>query len=453
MRKYLWMLALLVLFNACGKAENETINETLTNQEVQLETDKTKENEIEENEVEENISEENELEIEETKTEEKELEENIRRNGFVFSTQYTIEDYCHGCYIVSKNNGLLKGVLDKDGKEILPVKYDDIWFLNADALKDGKQENLYIQTKYENDYTVIDETGKKILDKKVICADYWFETTSENSYYFVEVDTEDDYMIHFYREDGSLLSSGDYLCFKDERSFDLVSISDEIWISDNNYILNICLTYEKSYLSYYSDLYTILFDKNHQMIKKWDNVSLVGKEILNNNFTFYIKDSDEYLSYSIDNAGNFMENGVFQENENSLYTIADVYSYKNVLMKKDSLVIDLTESSTLGKNNDIRLYKSNNTWKLVDSKGVPLYEDRYYECIKSKDCYFLMNEDNQMCLIDRDGNLLIDYEYLMYDGEKIYFMGKVLGYDNFWVGDDGVSIVFDSEVYFFGENN
>ena len=449
MKKYLWMLMFLVLFNACGKSENENINETLTNQEVQLETEKTKENEVEKNEVEENKSGESELEIEESKTEEKELEEDIRRNGFVFSTEYTIEDYCHGCYIVSKSNGLLKGVLDKNGREILPVKYDDIWFLNADALKDGKQENLYIQTRYENDYTVIDENGKKILDKQVTCADYWFETTSENSYYFVEGDTEN-YKINFYRKDGSLFSSGDYLCFTDEKNFYLVSMSNEVWISENNYILTIVLFYNSNFDN---DVYTVLFDKNHQMIKKWDNVSLVGQEILNNNFTFYIKDADEYLSYSIDNVGNFIENGVFQENENSLYTIADVSSYKNVLMRKDLLIIDLTESHTLGKNNDIRLYKSNNTWKLVDSKGVPLYDDRYYEYIESKDCYFLMNADNQMCLIDRNGNLLIDYEYLMYDGEKIYFMGKVLGYDNFLVGDDGVSIVFASEVYFFGENN
>ena len=36
-----------------------------------------------------------------------------------------------------------------------------------------------------------------------------------------------------------------------------------------------------------------------------------------------------------------------------------------------------------------------------------------------------MNENNQLCLIDRDGNKLMDYEYLTSDGRKIYFKGIV----------------------------
>lgn len=57
----------------------------------------------------------------------------------------------------------------------------------------------------------------------------------------------------------------------------------------------------------------------------------------------------------------------------------------------------------LGKENEIRLYKSNDTWKLVDSNDNLLYEERYYECYKDSSCYSLANEDDEMCLIDRNG--------------------------------------------------
>ena len=184
MKKYLWILMFLILFNACVKEE---INENVTNQKVQLEDEEIEEKEIEKKE---------------NKKEEKEVEEAIQQNGLVFSTEYTVEDYCHGCYIVSKNDGLLRGVFDKKGKEILPIKYDDVYFLNADALKNGEEENLYIQTRYENDYTVVDEDGKQILDKEVVCADYWLGTVEENSYYFVEKNTENQ-KINFYKKDGS----------------------------------------------------------------------------------------------------------------------------------------------------------------------------------------------------------------------------------------------------------
>ena len=33
-------------------------------------------------------------------------------NGLLFSTEYDVVDYCQGCFIVSKNDGLLYGVLD-----------------------------------------------------------------------------------------------------------------------------------------------------------------------------------------------------------------------------------------------------------------------------------------------------------------------------------------------------
>ena len=63
---------------------------------------------------------------------------------------------------------------------------------------------------------------------------------------------------------------------------------------------------------------------------------------------------EEYQSYSIDSIGNFVENGIFQENEKSLYTIYETSS-KKLLMKKDSFMSSLASTYILGKNSDIKL--------------------------------------------------------------------------------------------------
>lgn len=144
--------------------------------------------------------------------------------------------------------------------------------------------------------------------------------------------------------------------------------------------------------------------------------------------------------------GNFTKNGLFEENDNSKYTLGQY----GILQRKQW--IDEPEEYRLGKDKNIRLYTSNSTWKLEDENGNPIYDERYYECIYRDECYFLVNEDNQMCLIDRNGNKLVDYEYLTYDGKYGYFMGIAFDSDNFFVGDDGVSFVSGNEVYFFGVN-
>lgn len=126
-------------------------------------------------------------------------------NGWIFSTEYDVEDYCHGCFIVSKNDGLLYGVLDRNGEEILPVKYDDIEFMNSEEIGEGKNENLYIHTKYENQCTVVNSKGEVVLDKDVSYVDYELGTGDSDSAFFVEKSEQNDW-VHFYKEDGTLLS-------------------------------------------------------------------------------------------------------------------------------------------------------------------------------------------------------------------------------------------------------
>ena len=93
--------------------------------------------------------------------------DNIRKIGngsAIFSTNYKIEDYCNGDFIVSKSDGLLYGVINIQGKEIIPVQFDNISFMNDEKVVNGDSKNIYIKAKYEDQYSIYNENGEKILD-------------------------------------------------------------------------------------------------------------------------------------------------------------------------------------------------------------------------------------------------------------------------------------------------
>lgn len=423
---YACIAVCVALLGGCGQAESEIAKESTVNLEDSMGKMEASAEVVEEDSVVEG------------------LQADEVSDGLIFLTDYIVEDYCHGCFIVSKNDGLLYGVLDKKGEEILPVKFDDITFMNSDELEKGTDTILYIKTKYEDEYTVVDQNGKKLLDKNVEYTSYAIDAVNDNSYCFVE-NNRDNHILNFYKKDGTYISEIDYYSFMDESAIACIdgSTVDTVWISENNYIINVV----GFFLDGSAFGHTTVFDKEHKIVKEWQQPVYLNWELLNNVFTFYTSENG-YRSYSIDKNGTLVENGFFKENDLSDYTIINDF-----FVRKSFLDTQKTEDKayTLGMNNEIKLYQSNDTWKLVDASNNPLYDERYYGCFEKSGCYFLINEDNQMCLIDRNGKRLVDYGYLTWNGSEGQFKGMVLTSDNFFVGDDGVCFVQGSEVYLFSE--
>lgn len=360
----------------------------------------------------------------------------------VFTTEYTVEEYCHGCYIVSKNDGMLYGVLDKTGGELVPVKYDSIYFLNEEAVKEGRDTVLYIQAVYEDEYAVFTHTGSQILDKEVKYTEYKLGTITEDSYCFMHDDKEDSIM-YLYKKNGEIVTSIDYSEIWNQYCDTETSepyLGGLLWVSENNYGITIFdISYNNS-----GDSCFLLFDKNHQVIRSWPWFSDMYDIIDDVLMLHEVENREviEYKTYSIDRDGNFQDLGPFQENEASKYKIAPRggLSFKTDYVYKGQVRFE---------NENAKLYSSNDTWKLEDAEGNPLYDERYYKCALADDGYFLMNEDNQICLIDNAGKMLLDYGYLTCDNDNIYFMGAAITDQNHFVGDDGVSFVLGSDVYFF----
>lgn len=381
-------------------------------------------------------------ETEEARIEETEemVSADLIENGLIFSTEYEVEDYCQGCFIISKNDGLLYGVIDMKGEEILPIKYDDIEFLNKDRVKDGIDTILYLQTKYENEYTVINSMGQEILDKKVQIIDYKIGECNSESAFFRE-DEEEDILhtkfIRFYKEDGTLLS---------ELNCNSSYVSGTSMISPDYYLLSIANYEQDGYK--FSVLFqgTYLYDKNNEIVQEWEgrNVSTFY-QIEGERLAFYLQGNDGSTEkWLIDSAGNTEYQETFDSDSFEAVVASDML--KNTNSNRDNY--------NLGETGNIKLYLSNDTWKLEDMNGKALYDDRYYSCTKKEECFLLSNEDNQVCMIDRNGKLIIDYGWLELKDDTYYFEGRKIDSDYFFEGDDGVCFIVkndnENQVYFFG---
>lgn len=349
-----------------------------------------------------------------------------KKNGAVlFSTEYDIEDYCQDCFIVSKTDGLLYGVVDMNGKEILPVSYDDIYFLNKDDVVEGYQSNVYLKAEYEDEVYIFNNKGNQIFDIDVSCVDDKIIDADENSPFFYSKETK-----MFYREDGSELFN------YEDANIDPIK---GYWISNEYY-----LSY--SY-SNYNVCNVCLYNVNDGLVKTWGLSDVYSHEIVDGKMQAILEQiaysgsdsSIDFLKVIIDKNGNILEETRIDRSE--------------VQTKKEA------NTEYLGQNGDIKLYKTNSTWKLEDKDGNALYDERYYECYTyygdENDCYILLNEDSQPCLISRNGVKLVDYGFIdcVQDREEPLSLNGMKTDGRIYEGVDSVCFAVKNEglwdIYYF----
>ena len=85
---------------------------------------------------------------------ETEKEDTLEGKNYKITTEYDLEDYASGYVIVSKNDGLLYGVIDKDGNEVIPVEYDNIQLVRGEDEKSDRDE-VYFVCEYEGEEEVL----------------------------------------------------------------------------------------------------------------------------------------------------------------------------------------------------------------------------------------------------------------------------------------------------------
>lgn len=301
----------------------------------------------------------------------------------LFTTEYEVVDYVENAIIVSKNDGLLYGVLDNKGNVVIPVSYDSMWFLNKDDYINGYCD-IYISATYENVNFVFDINGTQIYksDNQINYAECIFK--SSNSPFFAEI-TDD--RIDYYTENFEFVGSVDKLGYSISGGYNV--LSDQC-----------CVVAKLGSIDFYDfkgNLINSLPDYYIWYKTKTDKgfVLLLTTATMTNNKIIYL-----------DKFGNITE----EEN----ITAKEEAEEKFKKIEK--------ENSTINYN----LYQSNSTWKLEDLDGNNLYDDRYYKRVSPSgrnECIFLTDEDNYVTTVGRKGNRYIGSGVIEFDGARVYLLG------------------------------
>ena len=365
-------------------------------------------------------------------------------NGFVFSTEYQIEDYCNGLFIVSKNDRRLYGVLDINGKEWIPLEYDEITFLNKYEVVDGEEDTLFLGLRYENYFTVLDDKKQSRISEvsgNVVYAEYSLGKAEDSSVIFAQNANEGgNRSVLLYSDTGELLLNVPW----GESKFTFQTM-----VSNKCFIVDIA----KSDYSAYS---TRLYNMKGEVLKEWEGTCMSN----GSSFLKYLEDDPEkaeiliyngnYEFWKIDAEGNASHVKTYAQSELEQITQSSILNSSQNNPSKNEYF-----------NDYFKLYQSNNTWKLEDLNGNQLYEERYYECHVSRSydgsyyqCFWLSNAENQAAMYNRFGQKVIDYGWLTVQdnaiyGWDLYFKGKEFEYSNCYAENTGICYIDGKDVYFF----
>lgn len=444
---------IMMSLSGCGKAEKSKENEVISN--------------VTNNEINATVNETEQLEDSaETMETDSETESEIDLNLPAFSTEYDIVDYKQGYIIVSKNDGLLYGVLDSEGNIVIPVEYDNIEFVRKDGGRNNPNDQEYFICEYEGSTKVVDADGNCLLDGDIEEVTPYCGSIDENSPCFYQIINQvsrtgegGNIFIDFYSQDIELLHRIEVFSNDDIDSEQcwiwtmqinrMELISNEYFLIDISGITS--SDAEREDANGY--LQIALYNMNGEMTYEWEeanrNIRDSGYSEKEEKFVFATLSSSgsvlKYALYGIDEAGNVTDMGTVERYDTDLNVLEEVEGVKDIL----------TDTYYLGENNEYILYQSNDTWKLEDLAGNPLYDMRYYDCWHKKDCFFLMNEDDEMCLINQYGEKIIDYGLITWNGENGVLFGSVITDDNFQ--SDGQAACFAvrngemKDIYIFGE--
>lgn len=374
---------------------------------------------------------------EESAEAEKKDSDAVENGDIIFETEYKIEDYCDGAFIVSKSDGLLYGVLNMKGEEILPVEYDNIYFINDDEVKSGENANVYILTTYEDKKEVYDVKGNKLFDEAVDTISYEIGTADNDAPFFITSNGETQER-KVYKENGDFLFS---ITLQPGATY-----AEIHWINPNLYLIaeteskvtgaaSVEMTSDGVYLC----------DANGNTLQQWDGgffSNVDGNE--GENYWIYLgMDDSTYSKVVIDPTGNvnIAESGL---------------SIDELQEKNAQLVMDSSHPYEyyIGENKDCKIYQTNDTWKYEDASGNPVYDERYFTLGMENGSYLFSNSDNQVCVITPNGKKTVDYGYIDLQDLNYNFQGIMLSDENLFADYNSVCFVENnngmSQVCYFG---
>ena len=348
-------------------------------------------------------------------------------SGKLFTTEYDVEDYCENMIIVSKSEGMVSGILDSKGKEILPLEYDEIEFFNKDSFVQGKDDALYLKIKYEGAVSIIDTNKKAIIKTtgyishvKTVLRD---EKNNKSPFFCETVNDKN----NVYNENGVKIGE----IAKPKGDEEIIWINNKYYCIKNKLGNGIAIyDYSGNKISQFDE-----FMSKYYIIDNSIKGIVITKKIYGYTYNPFNDENADIKLISISSDGKI---GV----EKNINTVED-------LTLEEEKLENMSEKDLRTYN----LYNSNGTWKLEDINGRTLYENRYFERLTPNgmnDCVALTNEDNSVCIIGRQGTRYVDFGILRYapDSKEILMKSgkeKEVKINNVFEGKDSIIIPVSGE--------
>ena len=363
--------------------------------------------------------------------------ENMDENGNVWYEENILRVKKNGKY----------GLIDLNGKELLPAEYDEITVLdgieNSIIIKKGGkvglvndagsmivdvnyQEIKKIGDTYKDGYITINEQGKYGLvsaTKKQILENQYDE--------ILQISLKECYLVKENGKQKLINSKGETII---ENGFDEIksTTTNGVIFTKNNLYGEMNTSGEITLETEYQDLKEakdgIYIAKQNDKYGIIDNVGNVQIPYEYEGITYnekadlFFAEDSEYKTSIIDNRYNAKVTGILSEiNTDEEYIrmrIGDEYKYYNLKGEE----ISNTEAL---KNNTIFLNKKDGKYGYVDKKGNPVTEYIYDDATEQNEYGFAAVKKNGLWgSIDKDGKEVVEPKYNLENNLEIDFIGK-----------------------------
>lgn len=283
--------------------------------------------------------------------------------------------------VLKYKEGNLYGLVDFQGKKILPANYEEI--SNIDY-KEG-----YLKVKKEGFYGVVTIEGKTILKPEYsdILADGYYNASSKYSKagFLLQTKSDDGYKYGYAKPDGKVIVENNYSEISrineinDDKNIYLISSSNgKYGLLKNGKIL---LENEYDDIEYDRETNLLVISKGI----KQGAYNIEGKEIIPMEYDL-INIGGDYI-----NAVKEGNRTVFDSNGNKLDT--DFYSHLKA-SNNYSVVID-----------------SQNNYNIVDTSNNLLLKDKYIYIEYYKNDLFIATQETNSGLINANGNIVVPLKY------------------------------------------
>jgi len=265
------------------------------------------------------------------------------------------------------------GVIDIKGNVILPVEYDDVWFISKN-INAQKGENTYL----------FNEKGEKI----------------ENSEYSTIIETDNE----------------EFKITIKEQKYGVVNRNNEVLIN-NDY----------QYIEYaFEDYFIVTKDGKVGIINK------NGQEKIGLEYSVIQKLKDTKVLQAINLETNIID--FYDMNINKIYTTSDatVYTkdnYIKILSKNDMKYLDIFGKEISNKdiyiNNKLFASSKEGKWGFVDKNNNIIVEMKYDIVTEFNEYGFAgIKLDNKWGVIDQEGKVILEPKYENIDWDEPEFVNK-----------------------------